>query len=202
MEEKDLQGQEQTDLQQQQQQEEKIETFTKEEVEKMLQSESDKRVSKALDTAKAKWQEEFQAKLEQEKSEAEKLAKMSASERLQAELDAEKAKFETERKQFMQEKLELQTVKELSAVGLPTDFSTFVMADNAEAIKANITSLKLQFETAIEKAVEDKLKGHTPKTATKTGGATFTKEQFSKMTYKEKMEIYNTDKELYDQLKG
>ena len=177
------------------------ETFTKEQVEKMLQAETDRKVSKALETAKAKWQEEFQTKLAEEKNQAEKLAKMSESERLQAEFDKQKQAFETERQQFLREKLELQTVKELSTLGLPTDFSTFVMADDAETIKTNISILKEQFEMAIEKAVEEKLKGHTPKTATQTG-TTVTKEQFKKMGYKEKMQIFNTDPELYNQLKG
>ena len=177
------------------------ETFTKEQVEKMLQAETDRKVSKALETAKAKWQEEFQTKLAEEKNQAEKLAKMSESERLQAEFDKQKQAFENERQQFLREKLELQTVKELSTLGLPTDFSTFVMADDAETIKTNISILKEQFEMAIEKAVEEKLKGHTPKTATKAG-STVTKEQFKKMGYKEKMQIFNTDPELYNQLKG
>ena len=186
---------------QEQQENVQSETFTKEQVEKMLQAETDRKVSKALETAKAKWQEEFQAKLTEEKNQAEKLAKMSESERLKAEFDKEKQAFETERQQFLREKLELQTVKELSTLGLPTDFSTFVMADNAEAIKENISILKEQFEMAIEKAVAEKLRGHTPKTATQTG-TTVTKEQFKKMGYKEKMEIFNTDPELYNQLKG
>ena len=33
-----------------------------------------------------------------------------------------------------------------------------------------------------------------------SSGLTITKEQFSKMTYKEKVELYNTNKELYDSL--
>ena len=194
--------QEKVQEQAQQQQQEQTETFTKEQVDKMLQAETDRKVSKALETAKAKWQEEFETKLQQEKSEAEKLAKMSESERLQAEFDKQKAQFESERQQFLKEKLELQTVKELSAMGLPTEFSNYVMADNAETIKANIETFKSHWEQAIEKAVNEKLQGHTPKSATKVGGMTVTKEQFNKMSYKEKMEIYNTDIDLYHQLKG
>lgn len=190
-----VEGQEEQDQQQE------TSTFTQDEVNKMIQSETDKRVTSAIKTAQDKWQQEYEAKLEQTKTEAEKLAKMSEAERLQADFNKQKEAFESEKKQYMKEKLELQTVKELSAIGLPTDFSGLLMADSAEAIKANIETFKLQWEQAIEKAVNEKLQGTTPKTATQTG-KTVTKEQFSKMNYQQKMEIYNTDIDLYNQLKG
>lgn len=181
---------------------EETKTFTQEEVDKMLQAETDRKTSKALETAKAKWQEEYDAKLEQTKSEAEKLAKMSESERFKAEFDKQKEQFDSERKQFMQEKLELQTVKELSAEGLPTEFSNFVMSDSADQIKANISSLKATFELAIEKAVNEKLQGTTPKTATKQTTGGITKEQFKTMSIADKTKLFNEDSELYNQLKG
>ena len=53
-------------------------TYTEEELQKLIQSESDKRVTQAMKTAEQKWQREYEKKLEDEKSEAEKLAKMSA----------------------------------------------------------------------------------------------------------------------------
>ena len=52
-------------------------SYTQEELDKMLQAETDRKVSKALETAKAKWEQEFSQKLEIEKSEAEKLAKLN-----------------------------------------------------------------------------------------------------------------------------
>lgn len=175
-------------------------TYTQEELDAKLQSETDKRVSQALKTAQDKWMKEYEAKLEAEKTEAEKLAKMSESERQQAELNKMKQDFDNERKLFMREKLELQTVKELSAMSLPTDFSTYVMADTAEQIKENIGKFKTQWETALEKAVNEKLQGTTPKTATQQG-TVVTKEQFKKMSIQEKTALFNEDPELYKQLK-
>lgn len=177
-------------------------TYTEEELQKLLQSETDRKVSKALETAKSKWQEEYEAKLEQEKSEAEKLAKLSEQERQQLELDKMKQQFEEERKKFMREKLELQTVKELSSLGLPTDFANFVMADDAETIQSNIATFKTQFEQAIEKAVNERLQGTTPKTATKQANGGITKEQFRKMSIAEKTALFNEDPDLYNELKG
>lgn len=178
------------------------EKFTKEEVDKLIQSSTDKRVSEALNTAKGKWEQEYQQKLEAEKSQAEKLAKMSESERMQLEFDKEKQTFEEERKQFLREKLELQTVKELSSLGLPTDFSGYVMADTADEIKENIHVFQSQWQSAIAKAVDEKLQGKTPNIANKSNSITVTKEEFDKMTYQEKMEIYSADRDAYNKLKN
>lgn len=176
-------------------------TFTEEDVQKMLQSESDKRVAQALKTAQEKWEKEFKEKLEAEKSEAEKLAKMSEQERLQAEFDKKVRTFEEERKQFQKQQLEMQTVKELSAIGLPVEFSNFVLADNAESIKTNIDTFKSQWEQAIEKAVNERLTGTTPKNGTKQATG-ITKEQFKAMNILEKSKLAQENPELYQQLRS
>lgn len=180
---------------------EEIKTYTEEEVQAMLQKETDRKTTKALETARSKWEAEYQAKLEAEKSEAEKLAKMSEAERFESELSKQKEAFETERAQFNREKLELQTVKELSAEGLPTSFSSYVLADSAETIKDNIKNFKSMWQAEIEKAVNERLQGRTPKTANKPNGETITQEQFNKMGYAERLNLFNTDPDLYEQLK-
>lgn len=179
---------------------EEIKTYTEEEVQAMLQKETDRKTTKALETAKSKWEAEYQAKLEAEKSEAEKLAKMSEAERFNAELSKQREAFESERAQFNREKLELQTVKELSAEGLPTTFSSYVLADSAEQIKDNIKNFKSMWQAEIEKAVNERLQGRTPKTANKPNGDTITKDQFNKMGYAERLNLFNTDPDLYEQL--
>lgn len=179
---------------------EEIKTYTEEEVQAMLQKETDRKTTKALETARSKWEAEYQAKLETEKSEAEKLAKMSEAERFEAELAKQKDAFESERAQFNREKLELQTVKELAAEGLPTEFSSYVLADSAETIKENIKTFKTKWQAEIEKAVDERLQGRTPKTANKPNGEIITKEQFSKMGYAERLALYNSSPDLYEQL--
>ena len=179
---------------------EEVKTYTEEEVQAMLQKETDRKTTKALETAKSKWEAEYQAKLETEKSEAEKLAKMSEAERFEAELAKQKDAFESERAQFNREKLELQTVKELAAEGLPTEFSSYVLADSAETIKENIKTFKTKWQAEIEKAVDERLQGRTPKTANKPNGEIITKEQFSNMGYNERLNLFNSNPDLYQQL--
>lgn len=175
-------------------------TYTQEELDAKLQAESDKRVSQALKTAQEKWEKEFKEKLEAEKSEAEKLAKMSEADRLKAEFDKQKQAFEEERKQFQKQQLEMQTVKELSAIGLPVEFTQFVMADNADTIKTNIDLFKTHYDQSLEKAVNERLQGTTPKGGTVPNSGGITKEQFAKMSIIEKSKLMNENPELVNEL--
>lgn len=181
-------------------QNEEVKTFTQEEVDKLLQSETDRKTSKALETAKAKWEEEFKAKLESEKSEAEKLAKMSEEERFKAELTKEREVFEAERKAFQIERLEAQTVKELSSSGLPVEFADYLKADSADQIKVNIDTFKEKWTSAIQAAVEDRLKGTTPKVATATSN-NISKDDFKRMNLEEKMKLFEENPDVYNSLK-
>ncbi|WP_315114536.1 DUF4355 domain-containing protein [uncultured Clostridium sp.] len=122
-------------------------TFTQEELDKIIE----KRLTRALQKA------------EDEKVEAERLAKMSAEERTKAEFEKEKQKFEEERKQYQREKLELQVIKELGTKNLPVEFSKYLLGNDAETCINNIKEFEVQWQNAIKKAVNDKLKGNTPK---------------------------------------
>jgi len=176
-----------------------VKMFTEDEVQKMLQAETDRKTSKALETAKAKWQQEFEAKLEAEKSEAEKLAKMSESERLQAQFEAEREQFEKERAQFKKAQLEAETIKQLSNEGLPTEFANYLLAEDAETIKSNIDSFKTKWVETIEKAIDERLKGHTPNTSNKVGTA-ISKEQFGELNYHERAKLLTENPNLLQEL--
>ena len=70
-----------------------------------------------------------------------------------------------------------------------------------------VTGLEEQFKgikDTYKDLFEQTLGGNPPENPEDgSGGATgVTKEQFTKMGYKEKVNLYNTNKELYDQLKG
>ena len=157
-------------------------TYTEEEVEKKLQAESDRRVTKALQTAKEKWEQEFSQKLEKEKQEAEELAKLSEKERAKVEFEKQQKEFENERKQFQRERLELQTVKELSARNLPSEFANFVMGENAEATMERLAAFEAQWQKSIESTINDRLKGTKPKTGGSVNELDQLKEKLSKAT--------------------
>ena len=165
-----------------------VKTFTQEEVDKMIQ----KRLSRE--------RKDIEAKIEAERAEAERLAKMSEAEKQQALFKKQVAEFEATKRAFEQEKLLNETSKQLASKNLPIEFAEMLKAGDAESTFENIKIFEAKFNEAVERLVNERLKGKTPKAQT---GAVegVTKEAFNKMSYKERLELYNSDPELYNKLK-
>jgi hypothetical protein len=131
---------------------------TKDELTKLLQSEADKRVSDALKTSKAKWESEYQAKLENEKKEAERLAKLSQTEKEKFLMEKQKDELSKKEKEIALREMKLESAKILSEEGLPISFIDMLTTDNADTTKANIDNFSKAFKDAVSKAVDEKLK--------------------------------------------
>ena len=158
-------------------------TFTQEEVDKIIKERLAREKSKA----------------EREQEEAKKLAKMNADEKAKYEHD----KLVEELNQLKAEKSrrELQDTARglLQEKNIDTDLLEFLDYTDAETCKASIDKLSSAWNKAIEKAVNDRIKTNTvPKMANNNN--TITKEQFNKMNYQQKLELYNNNKDLYDKL--
>ena len=158
-------------------------TFTQEEVDKIIKE----RLARE------------KAKSEKEQEEAKKLAKMNAEEKAKYEHD----KLVEELNQLKAEKSrrELQDTARglLQEKNIDTDLLEFLDYTDAESCKASIDKLSSAWNKAIEKAVNDRIKTNTvPKMANNNN--TITKEQFNKMNYQQKLELYNKNKDLYDKL--
>lgn len=149
---------------------EKLE-LTPEELQKKIESESDKKLEKALQTARAKWEKEFQEKLEQEKKEAERLAKLSEKERKEEELAKREQELEERLRQLELKELKADAVQDLNNKGLPSEFADFLLADNAENTLKNINAFKEAFDAAVNDAVKERLRQDTPEVG--TGEVTF-----------------------------
>ena len=139
------------------------------------------------------------AKVEKQQEEAKKLAKMNAEEKAKYEHD----KLLEELNQLKAEKSrrELQdTARDmLKEKNIDTDLLAFLDYTDADTCKASIDKLSKVWDKAIEKAIDNRIKTKTvPKMANNNN--TITKEQFNKMGYKQKVELYNKNKDLYDKL--
>ena len=169
-------------------QEPAVKTFTQEEVDKMIQ----KRLSRE--------RKDIEAKIEAERREAEELAKLSEAEKQKKLFEKQVAEFEATKRAFEQEKLLNETSKQLASKNLPIEFAEMLKAEDAESTFENIKIFEAKFNEAVEKLVNERLKGKTPKAQT---GAVegVTKEAFNKMSYMERLELYNSDPELYNKLK-
>ena len=154
-------------------------TFTQEELDKILNKKF------------AQWQK----KTEEAKLEAERRAKLTEAEKLAE----ERKEFEAMKKQFIYEKRVNETSKVLASNNLPIEFADFLISDSDEATTQRVDLFKNAFNEAVEKLVNERLKGNTPKSSASTTN-TMTKEKFRSMSYKEKMDLYNNNKDLFEKL--
>ena len=164
-----------------------VDTVEVKEEKTFTQTELDKILNKKF----AQWQK----KTEEAKQEAERKAKLTEAEKLAE----ERKEFEAMRKQFEYEKRVNSTSKVLASNNLPIEFADFLIGDTDEATTQRVDLFKNAFNEALEKAVNERLRGRTPKVST-SKALEITKEDFRSMSYKEKMDLYNKDKELFNKL--
>ena len=134
--------------------------------EKMFsQSELDNIIEKRL----AKEQKRWEKKVKEEADEAARMAQMSEAEKQEAlfnkrvqEFEEREAAFNEAQAALQREKMLNETNKQLSERGLPLNFAEHIMADTAENTLANIEAFEKEWQAAINKAVDSKLRGSTP----------------------------------------
>ena len=166
-------------------------TYTQEEVNELLQREADRRVSQALQKQEKKNAEKVR--------EAEKLARMNEQEKFQYELEQrEKAIVEKEKALALAENKN-EAGKILADKGLSLDLVDFVVAEDAETMKGNISKLDKAFKESVKREVEKRLSSSSPK-RNLPRDEVLTKEAFNKLSLMKQQEIYINNPELYKQL--
>lgn len=131
---------------------------------KAYQSEFDKRIAKALETAKGKWETEKATELENAKTEAEKLAKMNAEQKAKYAEEKRISELEKREKDITTRELKAQAYESLAEKNLPKELIETLNFTDAEACNTSIEAVEKAFQAAVEKAVNDKLRGgNTPK---------------------------------------
>lgn len=172
--------------------------------EKMFsQSELDSIIEKRLGKERAKWER----KVKEEADEAARMAKMSEAEKQEAlfikrvqEFEEREAAFNEAQAALQREKMLNETNKQLSERGLPLNFAEHIMADTAENTLANIDAFEKEWQAAINKAVDSKLKGSTPTSPVSKGNTSLTRKDIAKMSLSELSNLARTNPELYNQL--
>lgn len=129
---------------------------------KSYQSEFDKRVAKALETAKGKWETDYQTKIEEAKTEAQKLAKMNADQKAEYEQQKKLDELSKREKDINTRELKAQAYETLAEKNLPKDLIATLNFESAETCNKSIESVQKAFQSAVEKAVNEKLRGGNP----------------------------------------
>ena len=168
-------------------QEEKHErTFTRAEIGKMLSAE------------RSKWEAEQEAK----ENEAKKLAKMNADEKQKYQLDQREQELADREKAIARKELTAEAKAMLSERDLPVELVNVVDLTSAETVSESVAVLQKSWEQAVQKGVQEKLKGKAPINHAPTVNDELTVEEFRAMGYKSRNELFLKNPELYKKLKG
>lgn len=165
--------------------------YTQEEVEKLVQSEADRRVNQAL----SKKDREMAKKL----TEAEKLAKMSEEDKYRYQLEQKEIELAAKEREFTLRDNKIAAMKVLSEKGIPADLVDFVVHEDADSMMVNINKIDKYIKDAVAAQVKTRLASPTPK-AGLSNDTELTPESFKKMSYSQRLELYNTNKDLYNKL--
>lgn len=97
--------------------------------------------------------------ISRERAEAERLAKMTAEEKEKELIQRYKADIETKEKALLKRELHLETTSILNEKQIPIDLANFFIGEDIETTKSNIDSFEKLYKKAIEKGINEKLKG-------------------------------------------
>ena len=140
---------------QEQQEPSEPKTFTQEDLNKII--------SERLGKEKAKWEKDYATKIEEAKSEAEKLAKMKADEKAKYQEQKRLAELEKREKEITTRELKAQALDTLIEKDLPKELLDCLNFESADTCNASLEAVAKAFETTVaarsEKIVNDKLRG-------------------------------------------
>lgn len=154
-------------------------TYTAEELAKQVQEQT----QKILAEEKAKWEKDSETKVSAAitaaQEEAVKMAKMTEDEKVKATLAKQQADIDTKAQALALKEIRMDAAAVLTEKKLPAEVLDFVVGNDAKTTTENVDKFTKVFSDAVQKAVEERLKGTTPSGGSGGGADT------SKMTDEE-----------------
>lgn len=126
------------------------------------QAEFDQRVGKALEKSKSKMQADIDARIQEARTEAEKLAKMNAEQKTQYEKEKRDQELAEREANITKRELTATAKEQLAEKGLPLSLADVLNYESAESCAASIEAVGKAFQEAVEKAVQERLAGGRP----------------------------------------
>lgn len=126
------------------------------------QAEFDRRVQKAVKTAVTNAQEKWQALTDDKLSEAEKLAKMTKEEKAQYMQQKKEKELSDREAAITRKELMAEAKNTLAEKKLPAGLADVLNYADAESCNNSIAAVEKAFQSAVQSAVEERLKGGKP----------------------------------------
>ena len=151
-----------------------------------------------IDKRLARERADADAKIKAAVTEAQKLAKMNAEERLEHERKAREAALKEREAEITKRELRAEAKSQLSDKGLPIELAEVLPYTDADTTNAALAAVEKVFRAAVEKGVNERLKGNPPKVGQPAQGTTIAEPE--KLTYAQRAELYQKDPSQYKKL--
>lgn len=129
---------------------------------KDYQAEFDRRVKKGIDTALEKERKRLESIYNDKLTEQERLAKMNEEEKLKYQNEQKEKEMAERERNITKRELTAEAKNMLAEKNLPADLVDVVVLDSAESVTKSIDAIEKSFADAVEKAVDERLKGQKP----------------------------------------
>ena len=126
------------------------------------QSEFDRRTQKAIQTALDKAKQKWQALTDDKLSEAEKLAKMTKEEKAQYMQQKKEKELADREAAITRKELMAEAKNTLAGKNLPQELAEVLNYADADSCNKSIAAVEKAFQSAVQAAVEERLKGKDP----------------------------------------
>lgn len=126
------------------------------------QAEFDRRVSAAIESAVSTAQQKWQLMTDDKVSEAEKLAKMTAAEKATYQQQKYEKELAAREANIIKRELMAEAKVTLADKGIPVELADILDYKDKKSHEASIKKVEAAFQSAVKKAVDEKLKGSEP----------------------------------------
>lgn len=130
-----------------------------------------------------------------------KTSNMTETEKQAQALEDARNEITQKERDLLERENKLFAVDALNKAEMPLTFLEFVTSDSEEVTTSKIETLKATFDSEVQKAVDAAFKNKGRTVAKGTGGAV-TAQDFEKMSYQERVELYKNDPALYNTLRA
>ena len=173
-------------------------TFTPEQ-----QAAVDRVISERLNRAQSKWEKDFKEKLEQAKTEAEKLAKMNADQKAEYERKKREEELAAREADITKRELRAQALEQLAEKGLPKQLADILVYTDADSTNTSLEAVEKSFKEAVEAGINERLRRSGAPGGAGGGGTNSQANPWKKETFNltEQGRILRENPELAKQLK-
>lgn len=125
-------------------------------------------MNRILEEQKSKWEKDLQTKLDEAKTEAEKLAKMNAEQKAEYERNKREEELAKREGEITKRELRATALESLAEKSLPKQLADILSYTDAKSTNQSIAAVEKAFREAVEAGINERLKGDTPKGGSKS----------------------------------